>query len=428
MREVGTQTGSVDRVKTYEEHLVQTENHWREEEYKNTEIEEGNPLDIEGEMVKVVLVGPKEIKMESNIQGAYSRRYPELVSIKENFGIIDQEYKIRVKGEVQPKIRRTKIIKMVFDGREEDLFVKLLELKEETEMDKLVVMHEVDGMSVENLRKMVEGVFHETGTQVKIYTKLGTNTRKQVRERKTYALMVGNKDKTYNETLSQVKNSLKDEQNVGKVIGMRSTREGKLLIVMEKDDEAVEKLERLLQEKKDENTTVKRMTGGVKDTEAIHIRGLDALATREDVLKALKEKIPNLEKQGYKLSNLRPMAGDTQAATFSADKEVVKGIVEERNLRVGMVRCLIERRVEMDRCFRCWEYGHVSRSCEGMDRAGLCYRCGMRGHVSRDCTNKEKCPICDEEGHRAGTNKCKLFKQALQTAKTKERKKDLIVR
>ncbi|XP_066251987.1 uncharacterized protein [Euwallacea similis] len=124
------------------------------------------------------------------------------------------------------------------------------------------------------------------------------------------------------------------------------------------------------------------MTGRL---EAVSIRGIDACATRQEVIQVLAEVIPGWTGVNY-VSELRPMLNSMQAITLIAEKWVIKALEKERTIRIGMVRCHVERRIELPRCFRCWEYGLAGRKCKGTDRSGLCYRCGGEGVVDMPAT------------------------------------------
>nr|XP_015840229.1 PREDICTED: cellular nucleic acid-binding protein homolog [Tribolium castaneum] len=83
-----------------------------------------------------------------------------------------------------------------------------------------------------------------------------------------------------------------------------------------------------------------------------------------------------------------------------------------------MVRAQVERRVEVLRCFNCLGYNHKASECTEERRNKSCYRCGGEDHMAKDCKSTEEfCVVCRSAGHRAGSGKCRLFKQALAAAK-----------
>ena len=64
-------------------------------------------------------------------------------------------------------------------------------------------------------------------------------------------------------------------------------------------------------------------------------------------------------------------------------------------------------------CYKCLEFGHVSRYCE--NDTARCFKCGSPDHDPRNtrCPNQEKCYNCKGE-HHARSNKCEFYKYHTQ--------------
>ena len=72
----------------------------------------------------------------------------------------------------------------------------------------------------------------------------------------------------------------------------------------------------------------------------------------------------------------------------------------------------------MEKCYKCWLYGHMAAQCEGeVDRRADCNNCGKKGHHSRYCKETKYCPLCKEEEHGADTGGCPTFRSALRDAR-----------
>ncbi|XP_033232115.1 DNA-binding protein HEXBP-like [Belonocnema kinseyi] len=56
-------------------------------------------------------------------------------------------------------------------------------------------------------------------------------------------------------------------------------------------------------------------------------------------------------------------------------------------LKVGWVSCQVKALTAETRCYRCHEFGHIARDCEGEDRSKICWRCDEEGHKSSVCQN-----------------------------------------
>ncbi|KAK9874524.1 hypothetical protein WA026_005368 [Henosepilachna vigintioctopunctata] len=147
---------------------------------------------------------------------------------------------------------------------------------------------------------------------------------------------------------------------------------------------------------------------------------MDSMNTPEEMEVAIRERIQDEE---MKIENVRPNANDTQAATIITTETAAQKLLEH-TIKVGMVNCTLERRIDMERCYKCWAVGHTSKKCTGPDRSKMCQKCGEEGHKAKECRNAEKCPACKEEGHRAYSGRCRMFKRELQKARKKEKEKN----
>ena len=168
---------------------------------------------------------------------------------------------------------------------------------------------------------------------------------------------------------------------------------------------------------------LKGMTNN-RETEIIHIKGMDITTTTKDIITAIEKTTGALEENSYKIGNCRPNANNTLAVTVTLPKEMSKKLITEKTIRVGMVRCNVQKRIQMDKCRICWSYNHKEKDCNGPDRRRLCFRCGNEDHKSNECKQeKEACPLCKTTGHRAGTAMCATFRRALSTCRKWERQK-----
>nr|XP_022900107.1 uncharacterized protein LOC111413383 [Onthophagus taurus] len=221
------------------------------------------------------------------------------------------------------------------------------------------------------------------------------------------------------EQIYKIKTKDQMETKRRKIIKMtyKSTKEGKLIITMDKDAKVMGKVKDAII-KSNESIHVKQFGDGNK--EIIHIRGMDALADKEEIQTAIQEIIGKTNCK-MELGELRPMLDETRAISVKIDKQGAEILLKHRNIKIGFTRCEIERRINIQRCFKCWGFGHSSRDCSDPDRGKLCFKCGKEGHVLRDCQNEEHCPICNQEGHKAGAGKCEEFKMELNIRRNAER-------
>ncbi|CAG9825660.1 unnamed protein product [Phaedon cochleariae] len=209
---------------------------WEETVYTNTKIITGNPLNSEDCVVKVVIVEPSDPGMKDSIQRMYKEKFPELPSLEGDFEVIEQITRIRGTGDTH----RKKIVKMAYDETSRGLWGKLSELRQETINDERVSIHHVKGASVEELRRMTEVIFHTGKTNVEIHTTL--QQKNSPKGRNTYGVIINRGGKFYKDILGEVKNAVGGSETANAIRDIRSTKDGSLLLTMDKDHHALGKL------------------------------------------------------------------------------------------------------------------------------------------------------------------------------------------
>ncbi|XP_071052973.1 uncharacterized protein [Onthophagus taurus] len=422
-KEIATQTIDekvlqIIRTEDYNVWKEMNDKEWEEDLYTNTEIRVGNPIKSPDNIVKVVVLEPEDAQMERGMQKAYRERYPELLQISDDFGFVEQNYKVGSRGRMEEG--RRKIVKFGYDGTEEDMFRKLVMCKTEVENDKEVAIHLINKVSLEVYRKMIESIFHSSETKVYIYTTAITGKADTAtRIRKSYALIVEKGDRSFKESVKQIRQALGGKDIKNAIKSVRSTKDGKVLITTDRNESIIKKAQEAIRTMPGEKAQV-RIVGEEKET--LHIRGMDASTDNMEIVEAIETTLgePNID---LYTSELRPMKSNTQAVTVTLDKKKADILLKTGRIKIGLTRCRIEKRIKLERCFRCWDYGHTARDCKGIDRSKFCFKCGNDDHEQQACKNKEACPLCESEGHRAGTGKCKVFITALSSARKEEQRK-----
>lgn len=288
-------------------------------------------------------------------------------------------------------------------------------------MDGNVAIHHINNTTPENLQKMTETIFNKTNTKVAIYT-TATN-REAEKTRTTYGMIISDGEKIYKEVLSRVKNIVGKNSSVKATRELRSTKDGKLLLTIEKDQTALKNLHNALAES---TTGLKTRRIGMEKSTALHLRGMEADTTLEDIKLSITEIIGKWEEEN-KISELRPLNNDTLAATITLSANDAEKVLKEGPIRIGLVKCKVEKRLNIRRCQRCWSHDHYSDACNGPDRSKNCFKCGQSDHSSKDCKKEEACPLCTTSGHKMGTMKCPKFKFALKNGRLEERNKNSTV-
>jgi hypothetical protein len=138
------------------------------------------------------------------------------------------------------------------------------------------------------------------------------------RERRTYALIVEKKGTQYKDVLSSVKTAITDDPARSAIHAMRSTRDGSLLITLDKDDETIEGLEKAI--KQAAGDLAVRRARSDSGTEVLHVRALDATTEKGEVIEALKVTLGDAKDKTWKVIDLWPNRNDTQAVTIVLQK------------------------------------------------------------------------------------------------------------
>lgn len=401
---------------TFEKYKELEKMRWKEELSSNVKTIAGNPLNTEDAVKKVVLVGNRDPGMSKSIQKIYKERYPELEHLTEDIDYLETFTRDRRNKTLSKKT----IIKLTHEESQEDLWAKMKQLFREGGTEKeTFAIHKLDWITIESLEKMMQCLTNGTEKEVHVYVPPGfkENSENRDKGRNTYALMVQCKDGEYRETLKNVRNAFRNVPASKSIRGIRSTKEGKMIITMDKCEEDCKVLTEVMN--KIEGHPKHNLLRTNKKKETLHIRGMDAETSREEVMEALKKILG--DKQEIAVGELRPNANDTQAVTVKIEEGSYSKIGEIKRLRIGLANCQITKRVDLRQCTRCWSYEHLTSKCKDTDRRNACFKCGQEGHPAKTCENKPHCVLCNEDDHSVGSGRCKFFREALAIEKRNQR-------
>ena len=246
--------------------------------------------------------------------------------------------------------------------------------------------------------------------------------RKRPRGRPTLpnALVIEKKgDLSYAEILSRLKKdeSLKDAGNC--VQKVRRTNAGKLLIVLTK--ESSEKEAEVHQQIQGALGDLASVTSRVQETD-IELKDIAEDTTEEEVFAAIQRELgADVDIAQTCVRSLRYAYDKTQTAAVRLTPSAAERLLNLKTIRIQWSSCRIREVVRPPKCFRCWDFGHLSRSCKSeTDRSKCCIRCGENGHKAAECTAQPHCALCAGKGnessvnHIAGSSRCPAYKRASQ--------------
>jgi len=201
-----------------------------------------------------------------------------------------------------------KVVKIIWNGNEEDMWGKLIALRDETNSQEELATHSVKTLNITRLQKMVEAIFQQ-GPKVAIYTtknrdaveKEATLKEKIPKEPKCYAIVVSETEGEANEeTINKIKKGLQGIQSNKAIKQIRTSKEGKIVISLDKDDQAINDLSKAIENASGQGRVKKQ--GKKEQAQIFYIRGLEQTATIDEVMEALVDRVGPIKADKIKFS------------------------------------------------------------------------------------------------------------------------------
>jgi hypothetical protein len=432
LEEKGTDTRAMD-FRKFEELAEVLERKWTKESYALTKVEYRDPLRPNVENL-VVFCDEQPDKWPKNIKRVIDT-YPDVKDAEKvpceggSYGVLEQIMKIRTSKEAKGYEERRKCFVAAFlDSSKEDRNVEKDVFHVTREIRKLfgneastnVRMTLSQGIQEGKMRKIVEATFKGFAGAVTIKAQKRQIANSTANRRTSgNAIIVSANEQTYAETLKTLRNQITDEEILKGIKKVQKTNKGEVLLLVEDKagESTAKRVGSALQSKGQEI----RYSMGKSRTKTIHIRDIYGVAELEEIKEAVTEAVNGGDKGKIEIKSLRPAQRGTQTATVTLDHDWADKLISRRTIRIGMCMCRIQERVDLGRCYKCWCYGHIASACRGTDRTKLCLNCAQDGHKKSECGREAFCPLCERMGHAAGAGSCKIFREALETARRNKR-------
>lgn len=204
--------------------------------------------------------------------------------------------------------------------------------------------------NVEIHRKLVEYMFHKSDISVVIHHHKGKEEIKRAVEE---GIVIRQGNASYADLLRKVKTAV-GVNNKG-IKQVRKTKDGAVLLVLDKKENRVGDLKK----------TIEENIEGAKTRRAIReVADLDPTITKQEVEAAVKERLGATEHQ-VEITKMNQNRFGDQMALVAIDRDLVAEARQITRLKIGLAPCRIREWQKVQRCFRCWDYGHEARECKG---------------------------------------------------------------
>ncbi|XP_043464407.1 uncharacterized protein LOC122499895 [Leptopilina heterotoma] len=224
-------------------------------------------------------------------------------------------------------------------------------------------------------------------------------------------IKVFNED-TYKDTFRQVKKSVDPSETGTEILSIRRSRKQEMLVILRRNQGVSSFSSKLAEALKDKADVCPIVT-----KRSLEIRDLDETTEVDEVTEAVSQ---TLGRTDLEMScRLIPLSRGEKIAVVQLPEADADSLLKTAKVKIGWINCRIRPRVEVDRCFRCLCYGHLSKACQKPDRSKVCWKCGSPDHSHKDCKNKPVCLTCVDKGekeinHNPGTGSCPIYKEELR--------------
>ncbi|KAK5648853.1 hypothetical protein RI129_003745 [Pyrocoelia pectoralis] len=227
----------------------------------------------------------------------------------------------------------------------------------------------------------------------------------------TVAILLKDKEMSYADLLKGARNVLSGTEREA-LQASHKTKEGSLRLVIDQKKGDVNDLTSKLKKELGQSAECKVR----KERDTYHIRELDEITTKEDVIQAITTSMGNTPEDWLEVSDIRTAESGLRTATLLVSKEKSRAMDEHPTIWIGITKCAIRKRVEVQKCAKCWGVHGKSENCAERDVKGKCLNCGGEGHFRDACSNNKHCAVCNLAGHAPWTMACPEYKIAIRAA------------
>lgn len=246
------------------------------------------------------------------------------------------------------------------------------------------------------IRKIIECVFQETDfiATVCAHQEDGPNQNhrrsepNRAEQTKLEQLIINPGEMTYANLVKTMRENVQPSELGVKIITAKRNLSGEMVLAVKGKTADTAALKAAIQDKiPDARTTYKQRMA------TVHIYNLEEEVTMAEILEGIQKSTPEHMRSSVTVTSVRPSYQNTTNATAKMPEEAARLLASQRGIQIGLVFAQVKIREEKARCHRCWEEGHRSFQCKGVDRTKQCFLCKKEGH------KKFQCPKLNQNGH-----------------------------
>lgn len=394
---------------------------WPRKCFKNTDVTvKATYRDLHGDLA--VIINPSTITTGAMAEDIIAS-YPDITRLmtegleEGNIEYVKTNTVRTSKGQTEESSKMLYVLPYKLEQDGVDDICKLYELINKLENQtsihstNLLKLVALGNLNTDYLRKCAEFAFRGTEKKIEILTvEVNKKSRHKSLSRKERPqiekVIIKSEGKQYADILRTIKNNVNIDEVGIKVKNIKKTAKGEVMLEIEGGKDKAEALKQ----------AIKNSNGDTKVTirnndDVIHVSGIDGDVNDAEIAKAIKESVGDANEGDIKILSTRQNLDGSQNAIISLRKGIATDLIAKGTIRIGWVHCRVRLRVNVTRCYRCLEFGHLTHECKGQDKTRICLKCGQEGHKARNCQNTNFCLTCKISGHRADQMKCPHYRK-----------------
>lgn len=214
-------------------------------------------------------------------------------------------------------------------------------------------------------------------------------------------------DRSFSDVFKKLKEGAGDK--LSGIQTIRKSRGGDLVIELGKQTKT-EAFAQIVRDTLGEIHPVRKLTPKI----TYELKDIDPTLEREEIRIETAKALGNIDPMEIEIRSVRFSFAGTKTAIIALPAENATKIGENNRISIGYTICRLKKAINIVRCFKCHDLGHLSYVCPDKGKnEETCRRCGLTGHQINGCGAIKQCKLCIKQGvpaakaeHIAGAANC----------------------